>query len=83
MERSSEQDFRGQNKAIVPEAFDTLFNQPDYATTEKFWSPDYIQHSAHISPGRDGLFSLIKTSPDLDEEIEALLTAVADRRVSK
>jgi len=30
---------------------------------ERYWSPDYIQHSAHIEPGRDGLFSLIKNVP--------------------
>ena len=51
------------NKAFVLEAFDTLFNQRDYAAAERFWSPDYIQHSAHIAPGRDGLFNLIKTLP--------------------
>ncbi|MGO4304153.1 nuclear transport factor 2 family protein [Cupriavidus sp. RAF12] len=51
------------NKALVREAFDTLFNQRNYAAAERFWSPDYIQHSAHIEPGRDGLFNLIKTLP--------------------
>ena len=51
------------NKALVLEAFDTLFNQRDYAAAERFWSPDYIQHSAHIEPGRDGLFDLIRTLP--------------------
>ncbi|MFP3553082.1 nuclear transport factor 2 family protein [Paraburkholderia sp. SIMBA_049] len=51
------------NKALVLEAFDTLFNQRDYAAAERFWSPDYIQHSAHIEPGRDGLFNLIRTAP--------------------
>src|SRR4030081_3312615 len=51
------------NKALVLEAFDTLFNQRDYAGAERFWSPDYIQHSAHIEPGRDGLFKLIKSLP--------------------
>ena len=50
-------------KALVLEAFDTLFNKRDYAAAEKYWSPNYIQHSAHIEPGRDGLFNLIKTSP--------------------
>jgi predicted SnoaL-like aldol condensation-catalyzing enzyme len=38
------------NKAVVLEAFDTLFNKRDYAAAERFWSPDYIQHSAHIEP---------------------------------
>jgi predicted SnoaL-like aldol condensation-catalyzing enzyme len=51
------------NKAIVLEAFDTLFNKRDYAAAERFWSPNYIQHSAHIPPGRDGLFGLIKSLP--------------------
>ena len=52
-----------QNKALVLEAFDTLFNKRDYASAERFWSPDYIQHSAHIEPGREGLFNLIKSLP--------------------
>src|SRR5882762_11106232 len=51
------------NKALVLEAFDTLFNKRDYAAAEKFWSPRYIQHSAHIEAGRDGLFKLIKSMP--------------------
>jgi predicted SnoaL-like aldol condensation-catalyzing enzyme len=51
------------NKALVLEAFNTLFNKRDYAAAERFWSPDYMQHSAHIEPGRDGLFNLIKSLP--------------------
>jgi predicted SnoaL-like aldol condensation-catalyzing enzyme len=51
------------NKALVLEAFDTLFNKRDYAAAEKFWSPHYIQHSAHIAPGREGLFDLVKSLP--------------------
>jgi predicted SnoaL-like aldol condensation-catalyzing enzyme len=51
------------NKALVLEAFDTLFNRRDYAAAERFWSSNYIQHSAHIEPGREGLFNLIKASP--------------------
>jgi predicted SnoaL-like aldol condensation-catalyzing enzyme len=52
------------NVQIVLNAFDALFNKRDYATAERFWSPNYIQHSAHIPPGRDGLFNLIKAMPD-------------------
>ncbi len=52
-----------QNKALVIEAFDTLFNKRDYAAAEHFWSDQYIQHSAHIEPGRDGLFNLIRSVP--------------------
>jgi len=51
------------NKALVLEAFDTLFNKRDYVAAEKFWSPHYIQHSAHIAPGREGLFDLIRSLP--------------------
>ena len=47
----------------VLNAFDTLFNKRDYASAERFWSPRYIQHSAHIPPGRDGLFGLVRTLP--------------------
>jgi len=57
------------NKALVLDAFDTLFNRRDYAAAEKYWSPCYIQHSAHIAPGREGLFNLIKSiSPTLKYE---------------
>jgi predicted SnoaL-like aldol condensation-catalyzing enzyme len=52
-----------QNKALVLKAFDTLFNKRDYAAAERYWSPNYIQHSAHIEPGRDGLFNLIRSTP--------------------
>src|SRR5260370_14937374 len=51
------------NKSLVLEAFDTLFNKRNYAAAGKFWSPHYIQHSAHIAPGREGLFDLIKSLP--------------------
>lgn len=53
-----------ETKALVLEAFDTLFNKRDYAKAAKFWSENYIQHSAHIPPGRDGLFNLIRSLPD-------------------
>jgi len=51
------------NKALVLAAFDTLFNKRDYVAAEHYWSPRYIQHSAHIAPGREGLFDLIKSIP--------------------
>jgi predicted SnoaL-like aldol condensation-catalyzing enzyme len=60
------------NKAFVLEAFDTLANRRDFAAAHRFWSPDYIQHSAHIPPGRDGLFNLVKASP-LDRRYENAL----------
>ena len=53
-----------QNKALVLDAFDTLFNERDYESAARFWSESYIQHSAHIPPGRDGLFDLVRNAPD-------------------
>lgn len=53
-----------QNKALVLEAFDTLFNKRDYDAASRFWSDKYIQHSGHIEPGREGLFGLIRSLPD-------------------
>jgi predicted SnoaL-like aldol condensation-catalyzing enzyme len=52
------------NVDIVLDAFDALFNKRDYAAAERFWSPHYIQHSAHIPPGRNGLFDLVRSLPD-------------------
>jgi predicted SnoaL-like aldol condensation-catalyzing enzyme len=51
------------NKALVLEAFDTLFNKRDYEAAQRYWSPNYIQHSAHIAPGRGGLLELVKGMP--------------------
>lgn len=51
------------HKDFVLMAFETLFNKRDYDTAATFWSPDYIQHSAHIPPGRDGLFDLVRAAP--------------------
>jgi predicted SnoaL-like aldol condensation-catalyzing enzyme len=66
------------NKALVLEAFDTLFNKRDYAAAHRFWSPDYIQHSAHIQPGREGLFGLVKAAPSDMRYENALITASGD-----
>ena len=66
------------NKAFVLEAFDTLFNKRDYAAAQRFWSPDYIQHSAHIAPGRDGLFNLVKAAPPDMRYENALIVANGD-----
>ena len=53
-----------ENKALVLKAFDTLINKHDYEAAASFWSENYIQHSSHIEPGRDGLFNLIRSLPD-------------------
>jgi predicted SnoaL-like aldol condensation-catalyzing enzyme len=67
-----------QNKALVLEAFNTLFNKRDYKAAARFWSDNYIQHSAHIEPGRDGLFRLIRGLPDTLRYEHALIVAEDD-----
>ena len=67
-----------QNKALVLEAFDTLFNRRDYDTAGRFWSDRYIQHSAHIAPGRDGLFNLVRALPDTLKYENQLIIAEGD-----
>ena len=52
-----------QNKALVLEAFDTLFNKRDYAGAERFWSERYIQHSAHIPPAAMACSTLFAAFP--------------------
>jgi predicted SnoaL-like aldol condensation-catalyzing enzyme len=66
------------NKALVLEAFETLFNRRDYVTAEQYWSPNYIQHSAHIAPGREGLFNLIKSTPPTLKYEPGLIVAEGD-----
>ena len=66
------------NKALVLQAFDTLFNKRDYAVAERFWSPKYIQHSAHIEPGREGLFNLVKSMPPTLKYESGLVVADGD-----
>src|SRR6266481_1136745 len=72
------QTMQEKNKALVLDAFDTLFNKRDYAAAEKYWSPEYIQHSAHIEPGRDGLFNLIRSAPDTLRYEHQLIVAEGD-----
>jgi len=67
-----------QNKALVLKAFDTLFNKRNYEFAEEFWSGRYVQHSAHIPPGRDGLFDLIRALPDTLRCENQLIVAEGD-----
>ncbi|PNE10093.1 MAG: hypothetical protein CR217_16230 [Beijerinckiaceae bacterium] len=41
----------------------TLFNKRDHAGAERYWSDRYIPHSAHIEPGREGPFNLVRSLP--------------------
>jgi predicted SnoaL-like aldol condensation-catalyzing enzyme len=76
MSRNTEQEAR--NKALVLEAFETLFNRRDYPAAERYWSPHYIQHSAHILPGREGLFDLVRNTPATMRYENALTVADGD-----
>ena len=66
------------NKKFVLDAFETLFNKKDFVAAERFWSPTYIQHSAHIPPGRDGLFGLVKSGPAGMKYENSLIMAEGD-----
>src|SRR5690349_4123826 len=66
------------NKALVLEAFDALFNKRDYEAAARFWSDTYIQHSAHIEPDRDGLFNLVRSLPDTLRYERGLIMAEGD-----
>jgi predicted SnoaL-like aldol condensation-catalyzing enzyme len=67
-----------QNKAFVLNAFDTLFNKRNFKLAEEFWSDRYIQHSAHIAPGRSGLFDLVRSAPDTLRYEKQLIVAEGD-----
>jgi len=67
-----------EKKAFVIEAFDTLFNKRDYKAAEAYWSPNYVQHSAHIPPGREGLFDLVKALPAGHRHESGLAAAEGD-----
>src|ERR1700719_2233324 len=76
--RMASETIESKNKAFVLEAFDTLFNKRDYAAAERFWSPNYIQHSAHIPPGREGLFALVRSVPETMRYENQLIVAEGD-----
>jgi predicted SnoaL-like aldol condensation-catalyzing enzyme len=69
---------QSQNKDLVLNAFDTLFNKRDYEAAAEFWSDRYIQHSAHIEPGREGLFNLIRSTPETLRYEHQLIMAEGD-----
>ena len=66
------------NKALVLKAFEALFNRRNYEAAERFWSPGYIQHSAHIAPGRDGLFNLVRSLPQTLKYEPGIIVADGD-----
>ena len=66
------------NKALVLEALEAAFNKRDITAYERYWSPDYIQHSANIEKGREGLIKIMtSTPPDMKYE-PGLIVAEGD-----
>ena len=66
------------NKALLIKGFETLFNDRNFAGAENLWSPNYIQHSGHIPPGRDGLFGLVKAFPAATKWDHGIIMAEGD-----
>ena len=78
MQNQTDKNQEQKNIELVNKAFDTLFNKRDYHEAEKYWSDKYIQHSAHIAPGREGLFNLIKAAPPTLKYENQLVVANGD-----
>ena len=66
------------NRTLVLEAFSALFNERNYEKAAMYWSADYIQHSAYISAGRDGLFDLAEGLPSTARYENAVAVAQGD-----
>jgi predicted SnoaL-like aldol condensation-catalyzing enzyme len=62
--------------------FDVLFNKRDFVGAEKSWSPNYIQRSSHIEPGRDGWFNLVKSLPHGSKGEHGIMMAAGDYEMS-
>ncbi|KVC97667.1 nuclear transport factor 2 family protein [Burkholderia ubonensis] len=62
-----------ENTALVLEALDTLFNKKDYEKAARFWSESYIQHSRLVPAGREGLFGLVRSLPDVRFEYDMVI----------
>lgn len=73
-----EQSLEEKNKNIVREAFEAVFNRRDMTAFGKYWSPDYIQHSAHIPPGVAGLKALVESLPPEARYDSATMLAEGD-----
>jgi len=66
------------NKQLVLEAFDAAFNRKETDAFERFWSPNYIQHSTTIPSGREGLKNSIASRPPEFHYEHGLIMAEGD-----
>src|SRR5690349_8891328 len=51
------------NIELVIHALNTLFNKRNYESVRKYWSPDYVQRSLWVPPGKEGLFNMVPAIP--------------------
>src|SRR4029077_1645846 len=74
----NENKFRSTPQGASHRGLRHFVQQKGLCGAERFWSPTYIQHSAHISPGREGLFGLIKSLPATLKYEHELIIAEGD-----
>jgi predicted SnoaL-like aldol condensation-catalyzing enzyme len=77
-ETRNERIYGPKKQGICPRSVRDTVQQEDLVAAEKFWSPNYIQHSAHIPPGRNGLFGLVKNAPSEMKYENSLIMAEGD-----
>ena len=65
------------NIQLVIHALNTLFNKRNYESVRKYWSPDYVQRSLWVPPGKEGLFNMVATIP-ADTRLEFGLVVAND-----
>ncbi len=66
------------NKLLVLEAFEAAFSKKQTDAFELYWSPNYIQHSAKIPPGREGLKRTVASRPPEYHYEHGLIMAEGD-----
>ncbi|WP_448072845.1 nuclear transport factor 2 family protein [Georgenia yuyongxinii] len=52
------------NRDIIMDAFDSLFGARDASVVDRYVGADYIQHTAEVPDGREGLRSLVAEVPE-------------------
>lgn len=66
------------NKELVLKALHEAFNLRDDTAYQRYWSPDYIQHSAILPPGVDGLRKEMSALPQTFKYEPGLIVAEGD-----
>ena len=67
-----------ENKALVLKALHEAFNLRDDSAYSRYWSPDYIQHSAILPPGVEGLKKEMSALPETFRYEPGLIVAEGD-----